>query len=180
MGLNRAEKSGTLTPDIIAAVCQARPGVSFFLQVAEQVEAALVALALKDLPVSLAIQMGGLEHEAYWRRLLANDILLMPYTGRDYALTPSGPFCEGAASGLPMVVPRQTWMGDRLADGSGAGTVFDSLALDDVVGACVRAVDNLGALKAQAAARAPAWLAGRSLDAHIGRTLSLLGLEPEG
>jgi glycosyltransferase involved in cell wall biosynthesis len=178
MGQTRDEKAFARAGELMARIATVRPQARFFMQAGDAALAQRVAAAARAGGASAEIVIGGLAHEAYWRRLLANDLMLLPYDGHAYALMPSGPFCEAAAAGVPVVAPRHTWMGDRLAEGSAAGVTFDAATPDQIVAATARALDALPALKAQAAILAPAWRAERSLDNHIEAILELLGLRP--
>ena len=95
----------------------------------------------------------------YFARLVAGEIVLMPYYAERYAARASGVFADAAACGLPVVVPAHTWMSRLIAAGTVAGTVFESLAAETVAEALARAVSQLSALKARAEAGRDQWRA---------------------
>lgn len=177
MGSVRWEKGGELLADVMSQVCAARPDVQVSVQVSDERQRQALAEALGvGAPVKAAIQVGELSREDYWRRLLASDLLLMPYIGPAYALMPSGPFAEAVFCGIPVVAPRDTWMGDRLAEGWGAGETFATSDGVSIAQATLAALGRLQELKARAAGQGEAWRRTHGIDAYLDHVFRRLGL----
>ena len=86
------------------------------------------------------------------------DILLLPYTARDYHSQTSGVFCEAAVKGKVQVVSRGTWMA---AESKKLGSVVlccpdDSLS---VAGAACQALEQYDQLAKQARESSASWCA---------------------
>ena len=180
MGPMRWEKGGELLAEVVAAVCAARPDTHVFVQLADRQSAERLSADLRSRggPVKITIQLGALPPEDYWRRLLASDLLLMPYVGAAYALMPSGPFAEAVVSEIPVVAPKNTWMGDRLAEGWGAGDTFETATASLIAEATLRALERLPQLRAKAAGQGEAWRKAHGADAYVAHVFRRLGLEP--
>jgi len=167
LGQNRGEKGGELYAKIVEAVCMAHADVSFFIQVMRAEDADALSAALRSLPVRAAIHAGQLSRQDYFTRMVNSDLLLMPYTGSNYAMQPSGVFAEGIACGVPGVVPANTWMSDRLNEGSGAGEIFAQTNPREITAAVSRAIGRLPELRAKAAASMGAWRKQHSVEAYV-------------
>lgn len=55
---------------------------------------------------------GPLDRPSYQALIGACDVMLVPYSQRNYAARSSGVFAEAVAAGIPAVVPSGTWMGN--------------------------------------------------------------------
>jgi hypothetical protein len=71
--------------------------------------------ALSALPTAQVLldeaPLDSAEYVALVRRV---DVLVVPYAAHEYARRSSGVLAEGLAAGVPVVVPRATWMADQL------------------------------------------------------------------
>jgi len=67
---------------------------------------------------------GRLAHQDYVKCLKELDLLLLPYEVEPYRTRTSGIFAEAVHSGIPVIVPKGTWMDEQL-DNHGAGLIFD-------------------------------------------------------
>ncbi len=155
----RAEKGANLTPDILTGFGRRFPGGTISLQVnAEaQLETMRAILDERGVEIALNAQIGECSKQDHYARLLAADIVLMPYQQYRYIARASGIFAEAVACGLPVVVPKLTWMSQQLEQGRAAGTTFAAFTVDSIVDALAAAIENLPALTAGARAGQAAW-----------------------
>lgn len=183
-GEYRPEKGSDLVIPVILQLAAQRPGLTFAVQVYEEKVARAVGdqlALLRNTRSHCRIDYGHLSNEAYQKRILLSDILLMPYRWWRYALRTSGVFSDAVASGIVTVVPDRTWMSDMLAAGWGAGTVFREPTPESIVTAVVAAIDAYPGLKAKAGNRTDDWRRINSADALLDmilrRTRSDAGLD---
>jgi glycosyltransferase involved in cell wall biosynthesis len=102
-------------------------------------------------------RVGELSPEDYYAQLAEADVVLVPYDPAGFRGWISAVFVEACAAGRPVVVPRASWMGERVAAGDAAGEAFDAWTAEDVAAASLRALDGHPALAARARALAPTW-----------------------
>jgi glycosyltransferase involved in cell wall biosynthesis len=155
----RAEKGSGLVADILIAFGRRFPRAAISLQVNLATELDLLRAKLDESGVDIALiaQVGECSLPDHYARLLAADIVLLPYQPHRYAARGSGIFAEAAACGVPMVVPRPTWMSRQIELGRAAGTSFDAFTVESIVEALSAAVDALPTLAEQARARQASW-----------------------
>jgi glycosyltransferase involved in cell wall biosynthesis len=172
------EKGWDLLPEVIGRVCAARSDVSFFVQVWERTngEALADALQATGAPVRVSIHPGSLSTQDYFRRVLASDLILLPYNDPVYALMPSGIFADAVVSGTPVVAPAGTWLSDRLDEGWGAGITFSSPSAALIADAVLIAIERLGDLRVKAAGQGEAWRKAHSLEAYLDHVMARLDL----
>ena len=84
----------------------------------------------------------------------------------------SGVFAEALGLGVPVVTAAETWSADRLAEGWGAGEVFDAYNAKAIQEAVSKALPQLSRLKTQAEAGAAAWRQAYSIGAHMDQMLT--------
>jgi glycosyltransferase involved in cell wall biosynthesis len=178
LGPTREEKGRDRLAEVMAKVSAARPDARFFLQITGREAADAFSERLRALrgSTTVTIQLGALPAEDYYARLLACDLVLLPYLPERYAMMPSGVFGEAVALGAPVVAPAATWMSDRLDEGWGAGETFATDSADEIAAATVRALGRLPELRARAAATADAWRKAQSMEAYVDHAFAALGL----
>jgi len=71
---------------------------------------------LQSLPPAYGVTLltEPLSSDAYFRLLLAADVVVIPYDAAAYRARSSGVFAEALAAGKPVIVPEGTWMADEL------------------------------------------------------------------
>ncbi len=110
--------------------------------------------SLRRLPVHLIEQpLSGGEYAELLRQI---DIMLLPYTLEHYHSQSSGIFCEALSRGIPVVVPRGTWMADQITK-TGGGVTFlpeDACSLEAAVRALIA---NYPEVKSKALAGRSEW-----------------------
>lgn len=158
----RAEKGRDLVPAVLANVLRARPAMRIRLQVSQKdfAEKAAAELRRATGPGATArvdIRVGQLSQEDFVQRLASSRLALLPYHPARYAMRGSAVFSEAVGYGVPVVVPRGTWLDDCLSAGFGAGVGFDTCEEGDVTGAVLAALDDIDALETRALMKAPAW-----------------------
>lgn len=110
------------------------------------------------------------EYEAFLERI---DLMLIPYLWAPYNAQTSGVYCEAAALGIPAIVPRDTWMADRVAEMRN-GVIFEAGDAESLSIACIEAIRNYPTLSEQAQAAAPSWRAEHCAEAFVDRLHHLL------
>jgi glycosyltransferase involved in cell wall biosynthesis len=158
-GQFRPEKGSELVADILTEFGRRFPGAPISLQVnsAPELDGLRAKLDKSGVNVPLITQVGECTLPDHYARLLAADIVLLPYQPHRYAARGSGIYAEAAACGVPMVVPRPTWMSRQIELGRTAGTSFDAFTVESIVDALSAAVDALPTLTEQAQARQASW-----------------------
>jgi glycosyltransferase involved in cell wall biosynthesis len=169
MGDFRREKGSELVTDVIRTFASERPGSQFFVQVRSENEAAALRAGVQGIVTDeqLEIQIGPIPNEAYVGKLLASDLIVLPYVWHRYAIRTSGIFAEAAAYGIPVVAPSNTWMADRLDAGQGAGETFGEWTPAAIAAAMTRAAGRIGQLRQLAASRSAAWRREQSIHAYL-------------
>ncbi len=110
---------------------------------------------------------GALSAEQWEEALASCDLLVLPYDRTAYRQRSSGIFAEGAAAGIPAVVPDGIWMAEQIAAGAAAGVSFSGSEPGAVAAACAEAVSRLPELHARAARLAAPWRRGTGLAAFL-------------
>jgi glycosyltransferase involved in cell wall biosynthesis len=110
---------------------------------------------------------GALSAEQWDEALVSCDLLVLPYDRTAYRQRSSGIFAEGAAAGIPAVVPDGIWMAEQIAAGTAAGVSFSGNQPGAVAAACAEAVSRLPELHARAERLAASWRRGTGLAAFL-------------
>jgi glycosyltransferase involved in cell wall biosynthesis len=93
-----------------------------------------------------------------FRNLIASaDLVVLPYSSEDYHSQTSGVFAEALGAGIPVVVPKDTWMARQIAE-YGGGVVFDPNEGRGLEAACIVAMSELDLLQCEAASARDRWL----------------------
>ncbi len=107
--------------------------------------------------VMLDVAAGALPASTYIERLTQSRVAVLPYRASSYAMRASGVAAEAFGYGIPVVAPANTWMSDRLADGYGAGVLFDPLSAENVSSAALSALRQHERLAESARGAAARW-----------------------
>lgn len=175
LGQFRPEKGSGLAVDVLARVCDERPGTEVLLQVDDAAQAEAVRAQWGERS-GLTLAVGQLASETFEDAVGACRLLLLPYRANRYVARTSGLCAEAGAWGRPIVGPARSWPGDMVEAGRVAGRLFGRFHPDVVRAALVAALDDLEPLAARAAAVAPAWRASECIETGVGRMLEALGL----
>jgi glycosyltransferase involved in cell wall biosynthesis len=118
-------------------------------------QSVMAVCALRSEPVTLREEeLSPAEYDSLLERA---SLVVVPYQSLYYHAQTSGVFAEAMGRGIPVVVPRGTWMSRQLA-ASGAGVLFapgDRADLADAVGQAMERIDELTDL---ARAQQPSWV----------------------
>ncbi|HVC98097.1 MAG TPA: glycosyltransferase [Pirellulales bacterium] len=95
------------------------------------------------------------DHE-YDRLMAKLDIVVLPYTRRNYHVQTSGPFSEAMAQGKVVVVPRGTWMARQIAE-YGGGVAFNPGDVVDLARQVLAVLSNRDRHTADRRRRAMRW-----------------------
>jgi hypothetical protein len=149
----RAERGAGLIPDVVK---QCAPlGIRFLVQLTDPygADSGLVdsVRALRDRP-EVQFHDGRLPRDQYndW---IAQSVVLLPYDAALYQSRSSGVYNEAKSLGAPVIVPAGTWMAEEVSR-IGNGLVFEHYTAASIAVCIGRAKDDLGALRARAAAYA--------------------------
>lgn len=159
-GEYRTEKGAGIIAPVFSSIARQRPGTRFAVQIvrpewAQALQSELAPLAAVG--SSCVFEYALPDHALFQARLRQSDVLLLAYQWQRYALRSSGLFSEAVAFGIPAVVPDQSWMADRLAEGWGAGMVFGDYTVEAIAAAAIEALDARVLLRERAARRAAEW-----------------------
>ena len=99
-----------------------------------------------------------LDDSAYFARMEASHLLLLPYQAERYVARSSGILAEAIHAAVPVVVPDATWMAEQLRRQHGAGVVYDGGGSTEFVKAVERACDRLPELLGRARTRRTAFI----------------------
>lgn len=174
LGGARPEKGSHLIPEIVAA-CRGRAPVRFLVHAWDDGAgpATIERLRLLAADPNVTIVDVPIEREAYERTLAEVDLLLCPYERVNYRQRNSGIVAEGAAAGLPCVVPTETWMAAEIEAGRIAGVGYAGDAPGDAAEATMRCLSDLAGLTRTAARLAGPWRESQSLGAWLDAMESL-------
>jgi hypothetical protein len=124
--------------------------------------------ALRGEPVTLLED--ELSMDQYGELLDQASLILLPYQTLYYHSQTSGVFAEAIGRGIPVVVPRGTWMARQIA-GSGAGLLFAPGDRVDFAETAKRAMLEIDTLTDCARELQPSWVAKHSPTAFVERLL---------
>jgi hypothetical protein len=176
MGIARITKGAERLAAIAFHLFAERPDVRFFLQCGTPSTAESFRQALKkadcDRELDIALKLSS---EQYYQQVARSDLILMPYSAQIYAFQSSGVFSDAVGAGVPVVVPANTWMSDRLQEGFGAGAIFPDERPQVIARSIVAALDVLPRLKASAASSAARWREAHSAQRYLEFVLKNLG-----
>lgn len=168
LGGARPEKGSHLIPAIIRE-SRRLGSVRFAIQlVNEQLTAeAFAELCEMEHEPGVEAAHGPLDQEAYRSLVARCDLVLLPYQRIPYLNRPSTIFIEAAMTGRPVVVPSGIWIGDQVAAGGAAGTVYDGDDPAAIAAAVIRAAEALPQLALLARERAAEWRRTMTLDVFV-------------
>jgi len=166
LGGARREK-GSHRVRAIAAACRRRAAARFLVQIANETLTAGELAELEGIAGDSGVEVlrGPLGREEYSRALRESDLLLLPYDRLPYRQRPSGILSEAVLGGLPVVVPRGTWLAEQVETGTAAGVVYGDVAgeregdgeIEATAEAVALALADLAALRARARSLAHGW-----------------------
>jgi glycosyltransferase involved in cell wall biosynthesis len=176
MGMARATKGGERLAAIAFHLFAERPDVRFFIQCPRPSAAEYFRNILKkancERELDISLKMSS---DQYYEQVARSDLILLPYFAQVYAFQSSGVFSDAVGAGVPVVVPADTWMSDRLNEGFGAGIAFSDESPKAIAKAIVAALDALPRLKASAASSAARWREAHSAQRYLEFVLKTVG-----
>ncbi len=176
MGIARITKGGERLLGIVIHLLAERPDVRFFLQCLKPKTAEYFGQILKDANCDRGVDISlKLSSDQYYEQVARSDLILLPYFAKIYAFQSSGVFSDAVGAGVPVVVPADTWMSDRLKEGFGAGVAFSDESPKAIAKSIVTALDALPKLKASAASSAARWRETHSAHRYLDFVLQNLG-----
>lgn len=173
LGMPRDEKGSGVWVDLISKVAQRRAGVGFTVHARSSGQAASFAQSLAPLPPSTKVTIwpAPISRADYVTSLRSCDLVVLPYEPQAYAMRASGIFADALAMARPVVAPDRTWLSDRLAEGWGAGEVFDPSDPSGLLNAVERALQRLDELRTASMTTYKRWRDTQSVRAYIHQIL---------
>ena len=170
LGMPRDEKGSGVWVDLIGKVARRRPGVGFTVHARGPEQAASLAQSLAP-STKVTIWPAPISRADYVASLRSCDLVVLPYEPQAYAMRASGIFADALAMARPVVAPDRTWLSDRLAEGWGAGEVFDASDPSGLHDAVERALHRLDELRTASMATYKRWRETQSVGAYFQQIL---------
>ncbi len=132
LGQFRPEKGSQAFPNLLAQVASGRPNFRILVQVQnkDQKDEMIRVFTEHNAQASLEVLVGNLEPADFQANMVRCGMLILPYSPNRYRMRPSGMLSDAASLGVPVMVPNNTWMSDRIHDGSASGIIYGALNLD--------------------------------------------------
>lgn len=151
------KRSGRLADnlgEIVQRVADVEPSVRFLIKVPAELSETIAKLKRKT---ASFVEIISFEQSIadYLANLKRSSLVWLAYEAQPYKALTSGVFTEAASLGKPVVVPRDTWMAEKIAEGYGVGVLFGDSTARTVAGVLLDAVRSSDQLGAAARAIAP-------------------------
>lgn len=129
--------------EIIQLVCTVEPSARFLLKPSSDILEAITTLHGSRFAEILPSEMNTTD---YLKNLERSTLVLLAYEAQPYRILTSGVFTEAASLGKPVIVPRGTWMAEKIEQGYGVGLSFEDTSprsIADVILKSIRASAQL-------------------------------------
>ena len=181
LGEFRPERGSQALPRLLAQAAAGRPDYRILVQVRNesQKNEMIQLFAQHNAQASLEVLVGNLEPADFQMNMIRCGMLILPYSPDRYRLRSSGMLSDAAGLGIPVMVPNNTWMSDRIRDGSVSGIIYDVLDLEILREVVDMPDEQKRAMKKAASTRAIPWKQKNSTD----NVLALIirhAIEPDG
>jgi glycosyltransferase involved in cell wall biosynthesis len=140
--------------EIVQRVAEAEPPVRFLVKIPAEFPDTIATLKRKAASFAEIISPEQ-DVAEYFANLTRCSLVWLAYEAQPYKALTSGVFTEAASLGKPVVVPRDTWMAEKIAEGYGVGVLFGDPTARTVAAALLDAVRGSDQLGAAARAIAP-------------------------
>jgi glycosyltransferase involved in cell wall biosynthesis len=151
---SRSGRCLTHLGETIRRVREVEPATRFVIKPAGDISDRMVALDLGDggSVEVLPLQMSTTE---YFGNLARSTLVVLAYEAQPYRFLTSGVFTEAAGLGKPVIVPRGTWMADKIAEGYGVGMSFADHSPQTLAEVILKGLQDSRQLASDARALAP-------------------------
>lgn len=172
-GVAKREKGFQLLPEIVREIRRTLlpSDAHMIIQINHGGYDALIEKADRDLRElagpGLELRLGSMSEEDYLDAFESADIQLLPYDPLLYRGRGSGVFSEAIGYGKIVVAPRASGVGEEIAQGRGAGVLFDRHSARDVARAVEEAVRRAPELASQARRHAEQWRKAHSGQGYL-------------
>lgn len=173
----RPERGGAAVAALLAAAARGFPPRRILMQVRLDSERReiLEAFQREGVPESVAFDVGNVESDAFVRNVLRCRTLLLPYTPSRYRMRGSGVLNVATALGVPVIVPADTSLADRVHEGSVCGIVYDALNAGVIERLFRMPEPHLAAMAAKARDLAGPWRQRHATETVLRGLLAQLG-----
>ena len=159
LGTFRPERGSQLLVDILRLVDLSSPGLKYLVQVqdASDFENLKKILSGHQFQGNLEVVIGHPDQKQYIRQMARCKLACLPYAPARYATRSSGVLSECAAYGIPMIIPSNTWLSDRLDAGEVSALTFEVWTPESIANSILSGIKDIDSLSLKAKRLAPNW-----------------------
>jgi glycosyltransferase involved in cell wall biosynthesis len=155
MGGARYSKGIAVIPELALRANAEALDVNFVVQAHGGAKSIL--LELPSWTNNVAVFEDWLDGESFVQMIERLDAALLPYERSEYQAMVSGVFTLAAASGLPCIVPSDTWMSERIKSGEAVGVIYEGSDVCSILSAIRTFLNNQVELRFAAQERRSEW-----------------------
>jgi hypothetical protein len=130
VGEFRPERGSSGLGDQFVALATRHPRARFLLQVATAAQHTAIKNAAAGVDGRIELVTGNQPIDVFLRNVARCRLILLPYAASRYRMRSSGVLSVATGLGVPVAVPSNTWLSDRITAGEAAGYVFDQMTPD--------------------------------------------------
>jgi len=159
LGTYRPERGSQLLIDILRLVDLSSPGLRYLVQVqnASDFENLKKILSDRQFQGNLEVVIGHPDQKQYIKQMARCKLACLPYAPARYATRSSGVLSECAAYAIPMIIPGNTWLSDRLDAGEVSALTFEDWTPESISHSILTGIKNIDYLTLQAKHLALEW-----------------------
>lgn len=151
---DRSGRSLASLPETIERVRASEPRARFLLKPSGEIAKQMAGLRLGD-SLFDEILPAEMEEAEYLQALARSALVLLAYEAPPYRVLTSGVFTEATSLGKPVIVPEDTWMAEKMAEGYGVGLHFADPTAQSLADVILRGLRDRRQLAADARDLAP-------------------------
>ena len=160
LGTYRPERGSQLLIDILRLVDLSSPGLRYLVQVQNASDFENLKRRLSDhqFQGNLEVVIGHPDQKQYIKQMARCKLACLPYAPARYATRSSGVLSECAAYAIPMIIPGNTWLSDRLDAGEVSALTFDDWTPESIAHSILTGIKDIDSLILQAKHLSPEWV----------------------
>jgi glycosyltransferase involved in cell wall biosynthesis len=177
IGQFRPERGSAAIPATLAELAGRYRDLRFLLQVENAGERNSILQRFADAgsPDAIEVVVGSQTIDQFYRNAARCRLLLMPYAPDRYRMRASGVLSTAVGLGIPVIVPDNTWLSDRIREGSASGFVGGDLGAAFLEGILRRPKDEWDLMEIKAAGLAESWRRENSAHTVLAQILAFCG-----